>query len=279
VKDEAKVHEMIANACLRAHSPGELEAHLRAFLERHDLDPEDVAAILEAPSRLPLYRRLIRNNLEGVTFKMMPRTRARLNAVAAPHGGAAGAFDASFDAFLDEAAPRTPYLRDVPREFLEWVTPRWNARTDLPRYAADLASHELVEFAVSAAPVSPKSPPLDEVTLDRPLVFADAKRLMRYGYAVHTLPADLDDRTEPPHRATALLAYRDADHIVRFLDLSPLAASIVERLMNGESLAQALPPSCAEHGTGLSETLLTEVAALLADLGERGVLLGAKGNE
>src|SRR4051812_2794211 len=99
---------MIANACLRAHSPGELEAHLRAFLERHNLDPEDVAAILEAPSRLPLYRRLIRNNLEGVTFKMMPRTRARLNAVAGPNtvagpnGVASGAFDASFDAFLDE---------------------------------------------------------------------------------------------------------------------------------------------------------------------------------
>ena len=272
MKDEAKVHEMIANACLRAHSPGELEAGLRAFLERHDLDPEDVAAIVEAPSRLPLYRRLIRNNLEGVTFKMMPRTRARLNALAKD------AFDASFDAFLDEAAPRTPYLRDVPREFLEWVTPRWKARDDLPKYAADLASHELVEFAVAAAPVSPKSPPLDEVTVDRPLVFAEAKRLMRYAYAVHTLPADLDDRSEPPQRATALLAYRDAEHVVRFLDLSPLAASIVDRLIAGESLAQALPPSCAEHGTPVSDAVLNDVARLLADLGERGVLLGARGN-
>jgi hypothetical protein len=270
VKNEAKVHEMIADACLRARSAEELTTNLRDFLEKHDLDPEDVAAILEAPPRLPLYRRLIRNNLEGVTFKMMPRTRARLNALAN------GAFDASFTAFLDEEAPRTHYLRDVPAEFLAWVTPRWKARADLPRYAADLAAHELVEFAIAAAHVPPEPPPLAEVTLDRALVFAEAVRLMRYDFAVHALAAEADDTREPEARRTTLLVYRDAEHAVRFLDLSPLAASIVERLLAGETLGAALPPACAEHKAAVSEAVLTDVARILADLGERGVLLGAR---
>jgi len=270
VKDEAKVHEIIANACLRARSPDELAASLRAFLERHALDAEDVEAILAAPPRLPLYRRLIRNNLEGVTFRMMPRTRARLNALAD------GAFDASFTAFLDEAAPRTHYLRDVPAEFVAWVAPRWKARADLPAYAADLAAHELVEFAIAAAPTPRQPPPLDEVTLDRALVFAEAVRLMRYAFAVHLVSPDPEDRSEPEARATSLLVYRDAEHAVRFLDLSPLAASIVERLLAGETLGAALPPACAEHHTPVAEPVLTEVARLLADLGERGVLLGAR---
>ena len=161
---DAKLHQMIANACLHSATEAEFTADLRAYLERHALDADDVEAILAAPPRLGLYRRLIRNNLVGVTSQMMPRARARLNAVAS------GAFDATFDAFLDAVAPRTHYLRDVPGEFLAWAIPRWKARADIPAYAADLAAHELVEFAIAAAPTPPVSPPLAEVTLDRRLV-------------------------------------------------------------------------------------------------------------
>jgi hypothetical protein len=274
LKDDAKLHEMIADACLRAGAEAEVQSDLRGFLAKHGLDAEDVAAIMAAPPRLALYRRLIRNNLTGVTFKMMPRTRERLNALAAD--GTDGAFDASFDAFLDEAAPRTHYLRDVPGEFLAWVTPRWRERRDLPPYAADLAAHELVEFAIAAAPAPASPPPLTDVALDRALVFADAKRLVRYAYAVHLLPSDPDDRTAPEERPTSLLVYRDEEHTVRFLELTPLAAAILERLFAGDALGAALGPACAAIGVPLTDAVLADTARLLADLGERGVLLGAR---
>ncbi len=268
---DAKLHEMIANACLHSTSESELTANLRAYLERHALDPDDVAAILAAPPRLGLYRRLIRNNLVGVTSQMMPRARARLNAIAG------GAFDASFNAFLESVAPRTHYLRDVPGEFLAWALPHWRARSDIPAYAGDLAEHELVEFAIAAAPTPRATGALAEVTLDRPLGFADARRLARYAYAVHELPTALDDRTEPEKRAVSILVYRDTNHRVRFLDLSPLAATILERLFAKDTLAAALGPASAAHGLALDDTLLADIARLLADLGERGILLGAEG--
>ena len=268
---DAKLHEMIANACLHSGAEADFTADLRAYLERHALDAEDVEAILRAPPRLGLYRRLIRNNLVGVTSQMMPRARARLNAIAA------GAFDETFDAFLEAVAPRTHYLRDVPGEFLAWAIPRWKDRPDIPAYVADLAAHELVEFAIAAAPTPLAAPPLAEIGLDRPLVFADARRLARYGHAVHELPPSVDDRTVPAERDVSILVYRDANHRVRFLDLSPLAATIVERLFAGESLATALGPASALHGHVLDDAILADVARLLADLGERGVLLGARG--
>ena len=147
---------------------------------------------------------------------------------------------------------------------------------DLPAYAADLAAHELVEFAVAAAPVPAAPPPLADVAIDRALVFADAKRLVRYAFAVHLLPPDEDDRSEPIARPTSLLAYRDAAHAVRFLDLTPLAAAILERLFAGDTLGAALAGACSAEAVKLDDAILADSARLLADLAERGVLLGAR---
>src|SRR6202021_489063 len=115
-------------ACLREGSEAAFTADLRAFLESHGVDPDDVAAIVAAPPRLSLYRRLVRNNLTGVTEKMLGRTRGRMDAVAP------GVFDESFAAFLDQIGPRTHHLRDVPADFLGWAEPRWRARADLPAW-------------------------------------------------------------------------------------------------------------------------------------------------
>ncbi|HSO39582.1 MAG TPA: hypothetical protein VLT33_43950 [Labilithrix sp.] len=80
----------------------------------------------------------------------------------------------------------------------------------------------------------------------------------------------------PEQRAASLLVYRDAEHKTRFLDLSPLAAEILERLFAGTALAAAMTEACAASGQPLDNAVLAGAATLLADLGERGVLLGAR---
>jgi hypothetical protein len=72
-----------------------------------------------------------------------------------------------------------------------------------------------------------------------------------------------------------LLAYRDAAHVVRWLELSPLAAAIVDRLLEGDPLAPAVGRACADHDTAPA-AVAADVARLLADLAERGLLLGAR---
>jgi hypothetical protein len=243
--DEAEAQRRIADACLGAEPP--------------------------PLPRLALYRRLVRNNLVGVTSRMMPRTRARLNALAS------GAFDASFDEFLSTRGPRTHYLRDVPGEFLAWATGRWAERADIPGYAPDLAAHELAEFQVGAFPAAPTRPPVGEVALDRPLVFAEAMRLMRYRFAVHELAEDVDDQTAPVARPVCLLLYRDLRYDIDAVELEPLSARILDALLAGLPLGQAIAAACKETGAALSDQVLADAARLLADLGERGVLLGAAG--
>jgi hypothetical protein len=243
--DEAERQRAIADACLGPVAP--------------------------ALPRLSLYRRLVRNNLVGVTARMMPRTRARLNALAA------GAFDATFDEFLATRAPRTHYLRDVPAEFLAWATPRWRDQANVPAYAADLAAHEVGEFQIGAVPAPGKRPPPGELALDRPLLFAEAIRLGRYDFAVHELPDDVDDLTEPEARAVWLLVSRDAGYDVESTELDPLSGRILEALLAGTPLGQAIATACNETGALLDDRVLGKAAELLADLGKRGLLLGAAG--
>jgi hypothetical protein len=257
---------MIADACfgLDAKFDGD---RLRAFLEAHDLDAEDVDALLAGPRRLGIYRRLLRNNVLNVVSAMLERTQARIDAIVA------GAFERTIDEWLAAVGPRTSHFRDVPGELLAWAAPRWAADARLPAWIVDYAELELADFTIGVAPRPAPPPPLDEVAADRPLVFADPHRLVRLGWAVHELPGG-DVRAAPAKRDVTLLVYRDAEHRTRYLELTPLAAAILDELFRGRPLAQAMVEAC---GAALDQTVLEGAAKLLADLGERGVLLGARG--
>ena len=214
----------IADACLGVHADEELARDPRAFLAARGVPPEDIESIALAPARLAVYRTLVRNGLSSVVAQMLPRTRARMNAAIA------GRFDEDFATFVDEVGPRSHYLRDVPAELFAWAEARWRADPRLPPYLPDLAAHELARFVVAASASAQARESVDEVALDRPLAFVESARVERYGWAVHELPPDEDATDEPARREVRLLAYRDAAHAVRWLELTPLAAAILERL-------------------------------------------------
>jgi hypothetical protein len=266
--DEA-LQRAIADACLGQRAGEQIETDLRAFLESHGVAAEDVEALLAAPARLLVYRSLVRNGMAAVVLRMLPRTRARLDA-ACP-----GRFEADLAAFAQDPGPRTHYLRDVPAEFFAWVTPRWKGDARVPAYLVDLAAFELAQFAIAASASSHAPEQAAEIAIDRPLAFADSMRLLRSSWAVHELATDEGDTQAPPAREVTLLGYRDAAHAVRWLELTPLAGDVVSALAGGEPLGASIERACAAHGVAPAG-VLPDVARLLADLGERGVLLGAR---
>jgi hypothetical protein len=262
------LQDALAEACFGDERAAEaLAVDLPAFLERHGVAPDDLAAIAAQPPRLSVYRSLVRNGLSSVVLRMLPRTRARMNRADA------GRFDRDFAAFVSRVGPRTHYVRDVPDEFFAWVEASWRSDAALPPYLADLAAFELASFAVAAAVDAPSALPLADVSLDRALVLHPSTRIARYGWRVHELAGALDACDEPARCDVALLAYRDTDHEVRWLELSPLAAAIVERIAAGASLSAAVTDACAAMSARFDPDA---VAALLGELGARGVLLGAR---
>ncbi|AKT38665.1 DUF692 family multinuclear iron-containing protein [Chondromyces crocatus] len=246
----------------------------RAFLSTAGVSGPDLDAFAAVPEeRLLVYRNLVRSRLRAAIAIEMPRTAARLGA----------SFDTHVHRFLDEELPRSPYVRDVAFEFAQWASPRWTADPNLPDYLSDLARHELIGFATRAAAEphrspqdapQPAPPPDAPLSLDRGVRFHASAALVRYEHAVHLL---LDDETAddlPERRPTALFVYRDAEHEARYLELSPLAASLLENLLAGATLRDAVLTACTAERQPLDGPVLEGTATLLADLSERGALLG-----
>jgi hypothetical protein len=229
----------------------------------HEADVEPTA--IQGARRMLVYRTLVRRGLLSAIRTQLARTAARLGS----------SFDAWVERWIEEELPRSHYLRDVAGEFLAWAAPRWAEDQDLPRWMADLARHELALFEVGAAVGGGVA--IGPIALDAPVVFDAAARLVRYAFAVQALDAREEARDVPPEVETALLIYRDAAHEVRCLSLSPLAAAIVERLLQGHALGASVTSACEALVHPLDAAVLEGTAALLADLAERGVFLGKRG--
>lgn len=267
MKDIVGLHRLFVDVCF-GESESAVLSGLVASPTHLSIREEDAAALLAAKGRLGLYRRLVRHNVIGVIDVMLEHSRARFE------HHAPGIFERSLDEFLVQCGPRTPHLRDVPGEFLAWATTRWHADACVPEWLVDYARHELVEFTVGAAARFDPPPMLAEISADRPLVFATPHVLLRLRWAVHVMPAE-EVASIPEARSVVLLVYRDAEHQVRRMDLSPLAAAILEHLWRGLSLGTAMVEACKATSEELNDAVLRGTATLLADLGERGLLLGA----
>ena len=263
--EPSRLASLLAALCRTIREPAApaVGDELDAWLARQRVDAADRAVLGAAdPKRLFVYRKLVRKGLSNAIAEEIPLTRARLG----------DRFDAEVSAFFDEAMPRSHYLRDVAFELVEWARPRWTGDPTLPPFLGDLATHELSAFEVAAARATDASTPAasPELALDRPVVLHASTRLRRYGFPVHRL-AESDTDLAPA--VTALLVYRDAEHEVRYLELTPLAAGIVDRLLANATLGAAITEACTALGAGLS---IEESARFFADLAERGVLLGAR---
>jgi len=259
---------VIVDACLGEAAREEMGADLRVFVESRGVAREDADAIAAAPARLAVYRSLVQNGIRTIVGRVLPRTRARLNAACG------GRFDADLARFLDLVGPRTHYLRDVPHELTAWAIPQWRADPTVPAYLPDLAVYEGTPFAVASAPDDAPFTPAG-VALDRPLHLSSSIRLLHLSWRVDELPEDVDANGAPAAGPAHLLAYRQADHGVHWLELTPLAASIADGLVTGRNLGDAVEAACRDHGT-IPSAVTSDVARLLADLADREILLGAR---
>lgn len=236
------------------------------WLERNGVTGADAEALRATdPERLLTYRRLVQFNLRGTMELAFPRGMARLG----------GVFDEYFARFVSERGSHSHYLRDVSYEFLDWSAAAMAADSRIASYLPDLMRHEALRVEIGALPTGSVRE-LGALDLERGVHFIEAARVVRYHYAVHELPDDVDDRSEPRREPTALFVYRSPEHVVRYLALSPLAAAILEGL-HGErrTLREAVTGACMGLGCELGEEVLLGVARLLADLAERGALQGS----
>lgn len=254
------------------HAPAQMKQDLEGYLRAQGVEGEDLAAMLAVgATRMLVYRQLVHSRLRNTVREFIPRTAARRGA---------RAYREDIGAFIDARGAHSPYLRDVPAEFVAWVVPVWTADPDVPTYLTELAQHELLSLDVRNDWRGGEAATDLPLALDRPLRFDGATRLARYEYAVHQLPKSVDDDSTPAHEPTRLLVYRDDKHAPRYLALTPFAFALMQQLLEQhKAVADGLRAACEELGVPLDDEHLASAAQLFADLGERGVCLGTEPHE
>ncbi len=316
VKHASDPHEALFERLTLGPADPDPERFLAELVSSSTLSEDDRAFLLQqGPKRLLVYRRLVRNTLRETLELAIPRLLARLEALPPAAEGPPphrSLFGEAFDSFCDARGPRSHYLRDVTAEFLDFFEERFAADARVPGFLLELGRLEAAQIEIAAAPSRrelrekdvpyehphadlaartepnaaprlspqkelPQAPAPDaELHLARGIRFIDACRLFRFEHAVHRLPEDVEDRSTPKPQATFLLIYRSPEHDVRYLELSPVAEAILRRLLGGSTLEAALVEGSSEGGVPLDDSVLAGTAHLLADLAERGVLLGPR---
>lgn len=250
-------------------APAQVEADLAGYLAARGITGADHADLAQRRERLLMYRAMVHSRLRSVISEFLPRTAAHLGK---------SKFRAEVAAFVAERAPHSAYFRDIPGEFLAWAEPRWRADATFLPFLADLAVHEWLDGELGHTAEGGEPLTGHELALGAPVAFDGTTSLRHYAFAVHLQPdPDVEEPVAPTAGATTILAYRDrTSHKPRFLELTPRAAAVSERLLAGDTLQAALTGACAAVGESMSDEFLAAMANFLADLAERGVLLGAR---
>lgn len=217
--------------------------------------------------RMRVYQDLLFNNLEGFLLACYPVTRRLLGARAWRRG---------VRAFFREHRCHSPMFRDIPKAFLDWLTPRADELHPAMPWLAELMHYEWLELAVSIAPEEIADAAVDPegaLLAGRPAVNPTA-RLACYHYPVHRIgprfrPIEADGATH------CYLLFRDRSDTVRFVLLNPLSARLVTMLRDRRpSGREALAHLAGQTAPTLYETYLAAGADLLAGLRAQGALLG-----
>lgn len=245
-------------------------AEFQQMLRDSGVSEQDIAACghAETIERFFLYRQLVYGRFWGALEVSIPLAIARIGK---------DLVQRELQDFISRQATKSPYLRYIAPEFLVFVEQRWRRQDLVPEYVIELARHELLTIEIAASLDDENKSNIGEVDLETRFRFRESTRLVHYAHAVHRLSEDESDRKEPERGDTWVLGYRDDEHRVRFLELTRLAAAVVEKLMQGECLRDAATNGCASIGMEPNDEALANIAILLDDFEQRGVLIGTIG--
>ena len=244
-------------------APPEFQRYQLAFTA-HIRDPKRHARPAGVDARrMKVYAELLYNNVEGFLLACFPVLRQVLGA---------RRWARLVRAFFATHRSRTPYFRQIPDEFLQFLQDEWTAPDGYPPFTLALAHYEWIELVLSvsnrsaARAVDAAGDLLEGVPLLNP-VLAN----LRYDWPVQRIAP----RRKGAPAETFLLVFRDADDRVRFDEINAFTARLVALLEPGTASGRAaLETVAAESRHPDPARVIQAGAALLDDLRARGAILG-----
>lgn len=213
------------------------------------------------PDRMSVYAKLLYNNFDENLSACFPVLHSLLS-------------DRQWQSilldFIHTHRCLTPYYRQLPNEFMQYLQTERQKSPDDPAFLLELAHFEWVELELLVAETeSVAFKPLREIDLlDQLPVFAPTIVLLHYQWPVQQINADY--RPVEPGRATHILGFRDLAEQVRFIALSPATAQLLQGLQNQLTARQVLARMWPDEPPGLTQF----ATDLLMDLHGQGAIMG-----
>jgi hypothetical protein len=195
-----------------------------------------------APERMALYRSLVHDNIEGLLAAGFPVLRRVLGE---PR------WQRLTRAFTGEHRCRTPYFHQVGQAFIDWLSQGRGTAADYPPFVPELAHYERIELELEISEAGLPGRGWSELALP-----------LAYTWPVHRISAG-HQPASPPDAPTCLLAWRDRDEQVRFMELSPFAYRLALRLRAGEDSDAALLALADEAGLAADASYCRNARMLL----------------
>lgn len=215
--------------------------------------------------RMKVYNELLINNVEGFLLACFPVLRRVLGT---------RKWARLVRAFFATHRCRTPYFRQIPDEFIQFLQDEWDAREDDPPFTLALAHYEWIELVLS---VSNRSE--DRVVDAAGDLMAGVPLLnpvlanLRYDWPVHRIAP----RRKVQPAETCLLVFRDRDDQVQFSEINAFTARLLTLLEPGTLSGRAALEQIAEESRHPDPPFVVQAGSeLLDDLRVRGAILGTQ---
>jgi hypothetical protein len=238
-------------------------AHIRNP-ERHPL-PQDVD-----DRRMQVYRELFYNNVEGFLRGNFPVFRTLCSDTY---------WHRTVRRFFDEYRCHTPYFLEIGREFIDYVNTVRVADDEDQPFMKELLHYEWVELALDTAEerlplegVDPNGDLLAGHPVQSPLAWS-----LAYQFPVHCI-CDEYQPQEPGSQPTYLIAYRNREDSVQFMEINPVTARLLYLLSESPQLSgsEALRQIAAEMNHPAEDQVIAGGLQTLEHLRAKGVILGTQ---
>jgi hypothetical protein len=189
--------------------------------------------------RMAVYRELIYNNVENallacfpVLYKVLGKRKWRKLVCG----------------FFAQHRSQSPYFRQIPDEFIQFLKHEWTPTADYPPFIQELAHYEWIELVLSVSTHEVNPGTLDAHTdlLEQRPILNPVLALLDYIYPVHRIGPKFKP-VEKPAQTTRLLVLRDSTDRIRFIVLNPVSARLVSLLATGELSGRAALLHLAEE--------------------------------
>jgi hypothetical protein len=239
----------------------------RAFAA-HIRDPERVAAPPDIEDRrMAIYRELFYNNMQSFLATNFPVLRQLYDEKR---------WQQLVRDFYARHRSQSPLFAEIPREFLHYLERERGAPDTDPPFLRELAHYEWIELALTICDAAmPQGIDPDGNLINGAPVLSPLAWPLAYRFPVHRIGPDYqpqDVQGDP----TYLLAYRDREERVGFVELNPVSARLIALLQERAGITgrAALNTICTELAHPSPQAVIDGGSDILNQWRRLGIVLG-----